>query len=103
MQVRKGKGRKTMRRKGGRKTTRRRRGGMFGMSSGLTQAEKDAISKRSTYGDASDEVVATVKDYGSESAFKQNALNDQMRRGYTGYTQGKNLAKSILAKTARRG
>ena len=85
-----------------RKMTRRRRGGMFGMKSGLSQAEKDAIAKRTTYGDLPADAVATVKDYGTEGALKQNALSEQMKRGYTGYNKGKSLAKNILARTGRR-
>ena len=97
MQVRKGTGRKTKGRKG-RKGTRRRRGGMFGMNSGLSQAEKDAISKRTTYGDLPAYAIANAKESGTESALKTNDRNRQM---LTGYTKG-NIAKNILAKTGRR-
>jgi len=96
-----GRARRSMGRKG-RKGTRRRRGGMFGMNSGLSQAEKDAISKRSTYGDLPPEAVATVKDYGSQAAVKKLALSQQMMQGYTGQKTGNTLRNSIMAKTGRR-
>lgn len=83
----------------GRKMTRRRRGGMFGMNSGLSQAEKAAIAKRSTYGSLDADSIATVKDYGTEAALKQHDRNQQMAYGYN---KGKSLAKNILARTARR-
>ena len=81
-----------------RKGTRRRRGGMFGMNSGLSQKDKDAISKRTTYGDLPAYGIAQAKESGTESALKTNDLNRQM---LTGYTKG-NIAKNILAKTGRR-
>ena len=81
-----------------RKGTRRRRGGMFGMNSGLSQAEKDAISKRSTYGDLPAYAIANAKESGIQKDLKTNDRNRQM---LTGYTKG-NIAKNILAKTGRR-
>jgi hypothetical protein len=72
---------------------------MFGMNSGLSQAEKAAIAKRSTYGSLDADSIATVKDYGTEAALKQHDRNQQMAYGYN---KGKSLAKNILARTARR-
>jgi hypothetical protein len=100
MQVRKGKGRKTIRRKGGRKTTRRRRGGMFGMNSGLTQAEKDAIARRSTYGSLRDDEIPVADQYGMVDDLKKSKMKRQMMQGYN---QGNTIRNSIMAKTSRRG
>ena len=79
-----------------RKGTRRRRGGMFGMNSGLSQKEKDAISKRTDYGDLPAYAIADAK--GHE---KDLQIADRNRQMLTGYTKG-NLRNSIMAKTGRR-
>jgi hypothetical protein len=78
--------------------TLRRRGGMFGMNSGLSQAEKAAIAKRTTYGDLPSYAIANAKETGTESALKTNDRNQQMLMGYN---KGVNLRKSIMAKTGR--
>jgi len=92
-----GRARKSTGRKG-RKMTLRRRGGMFGMNSGLSQAEKAAIAKRTTYGDLPSYAIANAKETGTESALKTNDRNQQMLMGYN---KGVNLRKSIMAKTGR--